>query len=1024
MKRFNILIYLFIFLISVSTKYGQSATIKGVVSDSLSGNTLIGANVFISGTSLGAATDDEGAFIIKNITPGQYNIKVSYIGYETVEAEFDLSEPKTYEQNFYLNYTTIEGRTVQVTAQARGQMDAINKQLKAKSIKNIVSSDRIQELPDANAAETVARIPGVSIRREGGEGNKVVIRGLSPKYNKITVDGTNVPSTDMDDRSTDLSMISQYMLDGIEVTKAGTPDQEGDALGGIVNFKLRKAKPGLHFNIVTQGMVNELKNTSDDYKLVWDISNRFLNDKLGLLIQFDNEKRNRGSEELQAGYGNAPAFVDSVNQLKLTDIRLADISRTNDRKNSLFVVDFNIPNGNLSYSGLNSKIDKYEIYRADHYPVTNDYRNYNTGEGNVDINVITESWKYEQNILPNLKIDLYKSFSSSENNNRLNMFNAHKRYGYGTIYESSSGADSVVTILPSDKSTETIQNYIIPWNKGDRYAHFQRYDNNQYYTKEKENALGFNLEYDLKVSNQISGKIKIGSKSKTKKRDHNQNYQYAYFGYVAIQSQRDSTYKHFPWLGEVVPLGTIDPSYGPFIDYDYKTKKILDGKYTIGPFLNLDRGNELLDFWSGDTYFTDSFYHENITHHSHKTNSKIYDYWGKEEYQGNYVMTDLNIGSKLNIVTGLRTETNTTTYYSFVGLQGTLPHFSAAGADSLVESVRKNTYELPALFLKYDVFDWLSLRYASTKTLTRPNYTDIRPFYHIEGAGRKIQYSNPSLTPGVSTNTDYVISINNDKLGLLTLSVFQKDIEGLIYSGGNRYIVRGTADSLYGLPEYADAYQIYDYKTNNPYPVKLSGFEIDYQTRFWYLPGMLSGFVFNANYTKTTSEVKYPRTTIGYDFTVFPLAFTNTDSFYVDRLIDQPNDIINLSLGYDYKGFSGRLSMLYMSDVFISTDFWPGLRQTTDAYRRYDLSMKQKLPLKGLELYLNISNLNEAVDINRMSSFNPKDPDFDESILADLAGASDKPIEDRLDMIPRSSRAKSLEQHYGRTIDIGFRYNF
>ena len=106
MKRFNISIYLFIFLVSVSTKHGQSATIQGVVSDSLSGNTLIGANVFISGTSLGAATDDAGAFIIKNITPGSYNIKVSYIGYKTVEAEFDLSEPKTYDQNFYLNYTT------------------------------------------------------------------------------------------------------------------------------------------------------------------------------------------------------------------------------------------------------------------------------------------------------------------------------------------------------------------------------------------------------------------------------------------------------------------------------------------------------------------------------------------------------------------------------------------------------------------------------------------------------------------------------------------------------------------------------------------------------------------------------------------------------------------------------------------------------------------------------------------------------------------------------------------------------
>ena len=82
-----------------------------------------------------------------------------------------------------LNYTTIEGEEVTVTAQARGKMDAINKQLNSSSIVNIVSADRIQELPDAKAAESVARVPGVSIKREGGEGNKVVIRGVSPKYN-------------------------------------------------------------------------------------------------------------------------------------------------------------------------------------------------------------------------------------------------------------------------------------------------------------------------------------------------------------------------------------------------------------------------------------------------------------------------------------------------------------------------------------------------------------------------------------------------------------------------------------------------------------------------------------------------------------------------------------------------------------------------------------------------------------------------------------------------------------------------
>ena len=86
--------------------------------------------------------------------------------------------------------------------------------------------------------------------------------------------------------------------------------------------------------------------------------------------------------------------------------------------------------------------------------------------------------------------------------------------------------------------------------------------------------------------------------------------------------------------------------------------------------------------------------------------------------------------------------------------------------------------------------------------------------------------------------------------------------------------------------------------------------------------------------------------------------------------------------------------------------------------------MKQQLPVKGLEIYLNISNLNEAIDVNRMNGYNPKDPKFDEEILNDLSATPDKSIEYRLDLIPRSSRAKSLEQRYGRTIDLGFRYNF
>ena len=138
-------------------------------------------------------------------------------------------------------------------------------------------------------------------------------------------------------------MISQYMLEGIEVTKAGTPDQDGDVLGGTVNFILKKAKPGLHGNVIAQGIYNGLDKEAGDYKYVATIGNRFLNNKLGVLAQLDLENRNRSSHDLGARYDNAPANLDSVNSLQLLNMYLTDINRLNDRSNNLFVFDYNIP---------------------------------------------------------------------------------------------------------------------------------------------------------------------------------------------------------------------------------------------------------------------------------------------------------------------------------------------------------------------------------------------------------------------------------------------------------------------------------------------------------------------------------------------------------------------------------------------------------------------------------------------------------------------------------------------------------
>ena len=259
-------------------------------------------------------------------------------------------------------------------------------------------------------------------------------------------------------------------------------------------------------------------------------------------------------------------------------------------------------------------------------------------------------------------------------------------------------------------------------------------------------------------------------------------------------------------------------------------------------------------------------------------------------------------------------------------------------------------------------------------------------------------------------------------------SYFKKRIQGLIFSSGQRVI---EDPKKYGLPGFTKYYTMNDYKTNNQNATFLNGIEIDFQTRFWYLPNFLRGLVFNTNYTWIESKVKYPRTI--FEQTIvhepeFDVLINNVDSTYIDRLLDQPQEIINYSIGYDYKGFSGRFSMNYISNIFSATNFWTELRQDTDAYKRYDLSIKQKLFIKGLELYINASNLSEAVDITRLRGFSLQDSNFDDSyydyMLDKIHSNENTSIDEMLNNVPRKQRSKAYEQHYGKTIDLGFRFLF
>ncbi len=262
--------------------FSQTGKIAGKITDVKTGDPLPGANVYLEGTNIGAATDLKGDYLILNVSPGTYTLLIRYVGYEEKSFDITVSTGQTLVKNVGLKYMVLRGEEVVVTAQAEGQMQAINQQISSNTIKNIVSSAKIQELPESNAAEAVGRLPGISLQREGGEGNKVVVRGLSPQYNKIKINGVSMAATGrmtadgQDDRSVDLSMISPNVLEGIEVSKTAMADQEADQLGGTVNFLLRGAPQKPTLNATVQSSYNGLRDEASNYYYVLGGGMRFL----------------------------------------------------------------------------------------------------------------------------------------------------------------------------------------------------------------------------------------------------------------------------------------------------------------------------------------------------------------------------------------------------------------------------------------------------------------------------------------------------------------------------------------------------------------------------------------------------------------------------------------------------------------------------------------------------------------------------------------------------------------------------
>jgi len=364
--------------------------VKGSLKDAVSGEPLMYANVALLGTTSGTVTDDEGNYQLLNIKPGTYTLMFSYISYKDIEQELVVVGGEVKEVNGELLVESIMGEEAVVTAMMRGQTAAISQQVNSNTIVNVVSKEKIMELPDQNAAETVGRLPGVSLVRDGGEGTKVTLRGMAPRFNAITIDGERIPSTSDQDRSVDLSMFSTDALAGIEFYKALLPDMDGDAIGGQINFTSRTASGGFHGNARMQTGYNHLAKSFGQYKGSVSVENRFFDDKLGIIVGGGMQKAERSSEGFTGAFASEEGKdADGNTIFHVSKFNLTDNQEVRYRYNANATIDYRLDNGSIVFSTNYGQTSREEIRRRRRYRVDASYQEHDLRERHSENMVIS-----------------------------------------------------------------------------------------------------------------------------------------------------------------------------------------------------------------------------------------------------------------------------------------------------------------------------------------------------------------------------------------------------------------------------------------------------------------------------------------------------------------------------------------------------------------------------------------------------------------------------------------------------------
>src|SRR5256884_4857786 len=214
--------------------------IRGHVTDN-SGGILQGARIELQPKGIIVVSNTQGEFFINDVDPGSFKISITYVGFDGFTKQVTVSAGQIASLDAKLEVGS-QNLEVLVTAwRASGEAEEINRQLTADNLVQVLTSDVIRSLPNANMADALGRLPSVTLERDEGEGKYVQVRGTEPRLTNTTIDGINVPSPESGVRQIKFDAIPADIVQSVVINKTLQANMDADGIGGSVNVRTKTA---------------------------------------------------------------------------------------------------------------------------------------------------------------------------------------------------------------------------------------------------------------------------------------------------------------------------------------------------------------------------------------------------------------------------------------------------------------------------------------------------------------------------------------------------------------------------------------------------------------------------------------------------------------------------------------------------------------------------------------------------------------------------------------------------------------